>query len=76
MEILQILLHDVWMLKNGAENVVNVDVSLQLRGLAEAFTSKSLANSMLEIETLRENLIVNINKKIATDSLFLKMANF
>jgi DNA polymerase III subunit delta' len=76
LEILQILLHDVWSLKNGAESVVNVDVRLQLRGLADAFTSKSLANSMLEIETLRGNLIVNVNKKIATDNLFLKMANF
>jgi DNA polymerase III subunit delta' len=76
LEILQTLIHDVWLLKNGAENVVNVDVSLQLRGLAAAFTSKALANSMTEIETLRENLTVNLNKKIATDNLFLKMANF
>ncbi len=74
--ILQTLIHDVWSLKNGAENVVNVDVGSQLRGLANAFTSKSLANSITEIETLRENLTVNINKKIATDNLFLKMANF
>jgi DNA polymerase III subunit delta' len=76
LEILQILIHDVWSLKNGAENVVNVDVGSQLRGLAAAFTSKSLANSMTEIEILRENLNVNLNKKIATDSLFLKMASF
>jgi DNA polymerase III subunit delta' len=74
--ILQTLIHDVWVLKNGAENVVNVDVGSQLRGLAAAFTSKSLANSITEIEVLRENLTVNINKKIATDNLFLKMANF
>ncbi len=74
--ILQTLIHDVWSLKNGAENVVNIDVGSQLRGLANAFTSKSLANSITEIETLRENLTVNINKKIATDNLFLKMANF
>jgi DNA polymerase III subunit delta' len=76
LEILQTLLHDVWSLKLGAENVVNVDVSSQLRGLANAFETKSLANSMTEIETLRENLTVNLNKKIATDNLFLKMANF
>lgn len=74
--ILQTLIHDVWILKNGAENVVNVDVGSQIRGLSAAFTSKALANSITEIETLRENLTVNINKKIATDNLFLKMANF
>lgn len=75
LEILQMLIHDVWTLRLGKEEIVNVDLKLQLLTLAKDAHLKTLAAWMTEIETLNENLAVNLNKKIATDALFMQMAN-
>ncbi len=73
--IFQQLIHDLWSLKHGKSEIVNVDIKTQLQRLVKDSDSKNLASWLLEIETLRENLTVNLNKKIATDALFLKMAS-
>ncbi len=77
LDILQILLHDVWAIRNGAGEkvLINIDLIADLRRFAERIESKQLSVWLAEIETLRENLAVNLNRKIATDALFMQMAN-
>ncbi|HMS41728.1 MAG TPA: DNA polymerase III subunit delta' [Pyrinomonadaceae bacterium] len=77
LDILQTLIHDIWKIKLGADefSVVNRDYKTQIKILAEKSNAKRLANWLKEIETLRENFAVNLNKKIATDALFMQMAN-
>ncbi len=77
LEILQTLIHDVWILRLGQteENIVNADLKEKLKRLAaENADPPQLARWLTEIETLRENLSVNVNRKIATDALFMQMA--
>ncbi len=76
LEILQTLIHDVWASQLGGakENLVNVDIFSNLTKLNERAESKILSMWLAEIETLRERLNVNINRKIATDALFMQMA--
>jgi len=76
LEILQGLVHDVWLLRNQASEaaILNTDIRNELSELAKSSTSQSLAAWLEEIETLKENFIVNINRKIATDALFVGMA--
>lgn len=75
-DILQSLIHDVWSLaiELNDSRVVNTDVIARLKQLAEKALPQNLAAWLGEIDTLRENLIVNLNRKIATDSLFVSMA--
>ncbi len=77
LETLQTLIHDVWTLKNNADEkiLVNVDLISGLRKLAAGVESKRLSAWLSEIENLREGLVVNLNRKIATDALFMQMAN-
>lgn len=77
LEILESLIHDVWKLSLGAndENIVHADIETHLKKLAENAASKRLASWLVEIETMRENFNVNLNRKIATDALFMQMAN-
>ena len=74
--ILQGLIHDVWLLRNGAgeSEILNADIKAELSQLAEAAAATALAQWLGEIETMQENFIVNINRRIATDSLFVAMA--
>ncbi|MBS1794791.1 MAG: DNA polymerase III subunit delta' [Acidobacteria bacterium] len=74
--ILQMLIHDLWALRHGAgeKALVNIDLRPPLERLAAAADTKKLAGWISEIETLRETLAVNVNRKIATDALFVKMA--
>ena len=75
LDILQTLIHDIWKIKLGADEfaVVNRDYKTQIKILAEKADAKRLATWLKEIETLRENFAVNLNKKIATDALFMQM---
>lgn len=76
LEVLQNLVHDVWALRLGAtEQIINPDVQTKLAKFAESVESHRAQAWLGEIEALRESLTVNINRKIATDALFLKMAN-
>jgi len=76
LEILQTLIHDVWAMRSAADAkvLVNVDLINDLKKLAERADNKRLAAWLSEIETLREQLAVNLNRKIATDALFMQMA--
>lgn len=74
---LQVLVHDVWSLTLGktAAELANSDIASDLTRLAGQANAQKLASWLSEIEILRENLNVNLNRKIATDALFMTMAN-
>jgi hypothetical protein len=76
LDVLETLIRDVWLLSLGAdaETIVNDDVLPRLKSMAKALDSKRPAIWIGQIEEMREQLIVNINRKPATDALFLTMA--
>lgn len=76
LDILEALIRDAWMLslQAPAESIVNDDLLPQLRKISERLDSRRPASWISQIEEMREQLIVNINRKAATDSLFLTMA--
>lgn len=76
LDILETLIRDAWMLSLEVpdESVVNQDVLPQLKQMGAALDKRRPAFWISQIEEMREQLIVNINRKAATDSLFLTMA--
>lgn len=76
-DILESLIHDVWTLgvSGDAARVSNSDVADELSKLAANAARLDLPAWLREIETMRDNFAVNINRKIAADSLFMTMAN-
>ncbi len=76
LEILESLVRDIWLLKNGADHTIvsNLDIADQLSTYADAVSAQKLSACLIEIESLRQSLEVNINKRIATDALLIKMA--
>ncbi len=77
LDILQNLIHDVWTIRHHADQklLINFDINADLRRFADRSEPKKLAAWLTEIETLRGLLAVNLNRKIATDALFMQMAN-
>lgn len=76
LELLETLIRDALILVVGlgTEKIVNEDLSSELRKVAENITSADATRWINEIEELREQLIVNINRKVATDALLLSLA--
>lgn len=74
LDALQTLIHDIWILQIGGNEIVNADLENHLKRFAETADSKKLSGWLTEIELMREQFAVNINKKIATDALFMQMA--
>jgi len=76
LDILESLIRDAWMLslQTPAEAVVNEDLLPELEKIARQLDSRRPAGWISQIEEMREQLIVNINRKVATDALFLTMA--
>ena len=74
LDALQTLIHDIWTLKLGGTEIINADLEDHLKRFAENADSKKLSSWLTEIELMRERFAVNINKKIATDALFMQMA--
>jgi hypothetical protein len=76
LDILEALIRDAWMLSlnSPTEGVVNVDLLPQLKKIGDQIESWRPARWISQIEELREQLVVNINRKSATDALFLTMA--
>lgn len=77
LDVLEALIRDAWMLslKAPADGVANIDLLPQLQKIGNQVESWRPARWINQIEELREQLVVNINRKAATDSLFLTMAN-
>lgn len=76
LDVLETLIHDVWLLGLGAQpdRLVNQDLRAQLERLAQTVESRRAARWLSRIEELRAQLAVNINRRVATDALFLAMA--
>jgi DNA polymerase-3 subunit delta' len=76
LEVLETLIRDAWMLSLGVESaqLVNEDLSGELTEISKKIDSSRAADWILHIEDLREQLIVNVNRKATTDALFMVMA--
>jgi DNA polymerase-3 subunit delta' len=76
LDVLETLIRDAWMLSLGVETsqLVNEDLSGELNTISQKLDPGRAGDWILQIEDLREQLIVNVNRKITTDSLFLVMA--
>ena len=76
LDVLETLFRDAWMLSLGVEpsQIVNEDLTPELQEISRKLDSGRAADWILQIEDLREQLIVNINRKVTTDALFLVMA--
>src|SRR5919206_718053 len=71
LDVLETLIRDAWMLSLGVESdqLVNEDLLPELKEISKKLDSSRAADWILQIEDLREQLIVNVNRKITTDSL-------
>ncbi|MDT7542665.1 MAG: polymerase subunit delta [Acidobacteriota bacterium] len=75
LDALATLIHDAWMLSlNPRAEIVNDDVRERLARPASMLPSERAARWLSQIEELRSRLAVNVNRRAATDSLFLSMA--
>jgi DNA polymerase-3 subunit delta' len=76
LDVLATLAHDVWVLALGAadEQIINEDLHAQLSKIAAQTGSRRPARWLSQLEIHRRGLDVNINRKVATDALFLSMA--
>jgi DNA polymerase-3 subunit delta' len=76
LDVLETLIRDAWMLSLGVEQsqLVNEDLAPELKDIAKGLDSSRSGDWILQIEDMREQLIVNINRKVTTDALFLVMA--
>jgi DNA polymerase-3 subunit delta' len=74
--VLEVLIRDAWAIHLGrpAETIVNSDLINDLEKIAAELSSRKAASWLSEIEELRGTLEVNINKKIASDALLMRMA--
>jgi hypothetical protein len=75
LDALEILVRDLWLLAlGGTGSLVNQDLRDRLARLAEGVRPASAAGWLTRIEELRGQLSVNINRRAATDALFLSMS--
>lgn len=76
LDVLETLIRDAWMLSLGVKPdlVVNADLLAELEKLSERLDTARAADWLLQIEDVREQLIVNVNRKATTDALLLTMA--
>ena len=76
LDVLETLIRDAWMLSLGVDSsqIVNEDLSAELKEVAQKMDPARAGDWILQIEDVREQLIVNVNRKITTSSLFLVMA--
>ena len=75
LDVLATLVHDVWSLALGspADSLVNNDLRSQLSKIGANIETTRAARWLSEIERHRRSLDFNINRKVATDALFLSM---
>lgn len=75
LEVLETLISDAWALALGREpaTIVNADLTRALVEVAGELKSSQAAAWLRQIEELRAALEVNINRRIASDALFLSM---
>ncbi len=76
LDVLESLIRDAWALALGRpqETITNSDLLNDLKKIAAELTSGRAALWLSEIEELRAALIVNINRRVASDALMMAMA--
>ncbi len=76
LDALETLIRDAWALGLGRPetSIVNSDLLDELQRIAAPLRSKQAQSWLSAIEELRAALAVNINRRVATDALFLAMA--
>lgn len=75
LDILETLARDVMVLAAGGSGMIaNSDITAELGEIAEAAGARRAAEWITAIEETRTALNVNLNKKIAADSLFVRFA--
>ena len=72
LDLLQNLIHRIW---SSSVNGSSVNETPEIQELARNADTTQLSLWLEEIEQIRETLAVNVNKKIATDALFVQMAS-
>ena len=74
--ILESLIRDIFALSKGADraSMANADIADSLRGISTEATTAKIERWIADIEEVQFNYLVNINRKVATDGLFIKMA--
>ena len=74
--ILETLVRDIFSLAKGFDqaSIANADIAADLGRLRSEATTNTVERWITEIEELQFNYLVNINRKVATDGLFVKMA--
>lgn len=75
LEVLETLVHDLWLLALDARGarVVNDDLRARLSKLGGRVEARRAARWLARIEELRGQLAVNVNRRAAADALFLSM---
>ncbi|MCA1594240.1 MAG: hypothetical protein LC754_16760, partial [Acidobacteria bacterium] len=75
--VLEMLIHDLWLLTlNPADaKLTNYDLRERLSRLTVALKQGRAARWLARVEELRQQLAVNVNRRVATDALFLGMAS-
>ncbi|MCA1615897.1 MAG: hypothetical protein LC800_17710, partial [Acidobacteria bacterium] len=75
LDTLSTLLHDAWLLSvDPRAEIVNEDLRGRLARLAPAVDNRRATRWLELVDELRARLLVNVNRRIATDDLFLSMA--
>jgi DNA polymerase-3 subunit delta' len=76
LDVLETLIRDTWMLslKGSRDQLINADMFEEVDKLSRQINPDRAADWILQVEDLREQLIVNVNRKIAADGLFVSMA--
>lgn len=75
LDILQTLIYDTWLMAVTSETgrATNADLAGRLFGLSAKAVPGDLTRWLSDIDLLRDNLVVNINRKIGADALFVGM---
>jgi DNA polymerase-3 subunit delta' len=76
LEVLEILIHDLWLLAltPSAAALTNDDLRERLTPLSARVEPRRAARWLGRVEELRSQLAVNVNRRVATDALLLAMA--
>lgn len=76
LDVLELLVRDLWLLAlgGGETQLVNRDLRERLARLAAGVRPARAAGWLTRIEELRGQLAVNVNRRAATDALFLTMS--
>ncbi len=76
LHVLELLIHDLWLLSLSptASALINYDLRERLARLTSGAAHGRAARWLARVEELRRQLVFNVNRRVATDALFLSMA--